>query len=632
MKQLVILAGGLGTRLAKEPGALPKPMARVAGRPVLEYQLALARAHGFLDVHLLTWHRAELIEDYFGDGSRFGVNLRYQVESQPLGTAGAVLQALPTLGPRFIVLYGDTILDVDLAEIWRRHGEVGADATLLVHPNDHPQDSDLVELDAEGWIRAFHPHPHPPGQYRRNLVNAALYVVEKAALAAGRPAVGKLDFAHQLFPQMLAGGARLHGYRSREYIKDMGTPERLARVERDITSGLVQRLARRTPCPAVFLDRDGTLNVEVNRVKSTAEFELLPDVGPAVRQLNRAGLLAVVITNQPVIARGDCTADELREIHNKLDTLLGADHAYLDALYYCPHHPDGGFPGERADLKIACDCRKPGIGMLRRATADLNVDLPHSWFIGDTTTDLKTARNAGLKAVLVRTGHGGQDRLWPTRPDFEFFNLGEAVDFIQSGYPTLLAEARQILPACTPGSLVAIGGLGRSGKSTWASLLCEVLAERGQRGVVLPLDTWLRGAADRQPGHVNGRFDVPAIIAIVRQLAGGPRTDPVTLQLGHYDRQTRERHPEGEPVTIEPTDVVLFEGVAALLIDELVAAADCAVYVECPERVRRGRFDQEYTTRGLAPAEIATLYAAREVDEHPFVKASMAVARITLGG
>ena len=632
MKQLVILAGGLGTRLAKETGALPKPMARVAGRPVLEHQLALARAHGFLDVHLLTWHRAELIEDYFGDGSRFGITLHYQVESQPLGTAGAVLQALPTLGPRFIVLYGDTILDVDLAEIWRHHGEAGADATLFVHPNDHPQDSDLVELDAEGWIRAFHPHPHPPGKYRRNLVNAALYVVEKTALAASRPPAGKLDFAHQLFPQMLARGARLRGYVSREYIKDMGTPERLARVERDVTSGLVQRLARRTPCPAVFLDRDGTLNVEVNRVKSPAEFELLPEVGPAVRQLNRAGLLAIVITNQPVIARGDCTEDELREIHNKLDTLLGADHAYLDALYYCPHHPDGGFPGERADLKIACDCRKPGIGLIRRAALDLNLDLDHSWLIGDTTTDLRTARNAGLKAVLVRSGHGGRDRLWPTRPDFEFFTLGEAVDFIQSGYPTLLAEARQILPACAPGSLVAIGGLGRSGKSTWASLLCEVLAERGQRGVVLPLDTWLRGADDRQPGHVNGRFDVPAIIAIVRQLAGGPRTGTVTLQLGHYDRQTRERHPEGEPVTIEPTDVVLFEGVAALLIDELVAAADCAFYVECPERVRRGRFDQEYSTRGLAPGEIATLYAAREVDEHPFVKASMAAARITLGG
>jgi len=605
-------------------------MARVAGRPVLEHQLALARAHGFLDVHLLTWHRAELIEDYFGDGSRFGLNLRYHVESHPLGTAGAVLQALPTLAPRFVVLYGDTVLDVDLDALWRRHAEASADATLLVHPNDHPQDSDLVELDPAGWIRAFHPHPHAPGKYLRNLVNAALYVVEKQALAAWSPPAGKLDFAHQLFPQMLAGGARLHGYPSREYIKDMGTPERLARVERDVTSGLTQRLARRSPCPAVFLDRDGTLNVEVNRVKSPAELQMIPEVGPAVRQLNRAGLLAVVITNQPVIARGDCTEDELRDIHNKLETLLGAEHAYLDGLYYCPHHPDPGFAGERPELKMACDCRKPGIGLIRRAALELNIDLARSWFIGDSTTDLRTARNAGIKGVLVRTGHAGRDRNWPTRPDFEFFSLGEAVEFIQSGYPTLLAEARHILPACAPGALVAIGGLGRSGKSTWASVICAVLAERGQRGIVLPLDTWLRSATERRSGHVNGRFDLEAIVAVVRQLAGRTRT--VTLTLGHYDRLTRERHPQGEPVTIEPADVVLFEGVAALIIDELVGLASCSFYVACPEPVRRRRFNQEYSARGLAPGDIDSLYAAREVDEHPFVKASVDVASIMLGG
>lgn len=330
-----------------------------------------------------------------------------------MGTAGAVLQALPALADRFLVLYGDTVLDVDLEKLWQHHGTQGAEATLLVHPNDHPEDSDLVELDGAGWIRAFHPHPHPPGTFHRNLVNAALYVLEKSVLLPFSPPTQKLDFAHHLFPRLLRDGARVLGYTSREYIKDMGTPARLARVARDWSSGLVVRRALRQPCPAVFLDRDGTLNQEINRVRSAADLTLLPGVGSALMALNRAGLLAVVITNQPVIARGDCTEDELGHIHRKMETLLGHAGAFLDGVYYCPHHPDGGFSGERPELKIACDCRKPGLGLLRRAAADLNIDLPGSWFVGDTTTDLQTARNAGIKSVLVRTGHGEEIAAFP---------------------------------------------------------------------------------------------------------------------------------------------------------------------------------------------------------------------------
>jgi D,D-heptose 1,7-bisphosphate phosphatase len=630
LKQLIILAGGKGTRLASELGAMtPKPMAPVAGRPLLERQLETARQHGFTDVRLLTSHRAEVIEDHFGDGSRFGVHVRYHVDSVPRGTAGAVLDALPELADRFALLYGDTVLDVDLDRFWQRHIEAEADSSLFIHPNDHPHDSDLVEVDESGWIRAFHAHPHPEGRYFKNMVNAALYIIEKSALEPWVAAQEKLDFAHDLFPRMLSAGARLYGYHSREYIKDMGTPERLARVEVDLASGLVERRSLRNACAAAFLDRDGTLNVEVNRVSSADQLELIAGAGEAVRRLNRAGLLAIGITNQPVIARGDCTEDELEHIHNKLETLLGEEGAFLDGLYHCPHHPDGGFEGERAELKIQCDCRKPGTAMIERATSDFVIDLKGSWMVGDTTTDLQTARNAGLRSVLVRTGHAGRDRRWPARPDFEFFDLNEAVKFITEIHAPLFEQASTLLPNCDAGSLLAIGGLSRSGKGTWASLFCEVLAERGQRGVVLPLDTWLRSQDDREPGHVMRRFDVDAIEALAERLAG--RTAPLEVNLGHYDRLTRERDAEGGSVTIEPGDVVLFEGVPALAIGALVAASSSTFYVECPGAVRRERFDQEYRSRGASDSEIEALYQEREADEHPFVKMSAAIADIRIG-
>lgn len=630
MRQLVILAGGRGTRLARELGDVPKPLARVAGRPILGHQLALAKQHGFTDVRLLTCYRADVIEEQFGDGSRWGVSVRYHVENEALGTAGAVLAALPELADRFAVLYGDTVLDVDLDRLWRHHAEMGADASLFVHPNDHPHDSDLVEVDAGGWVRALHPHPRAPGAYLRNLVNAALYVVERDALQPWSPPGEKLDFAQDLFPRMLANGARLYGYRSREYIKDMGTPSRMVRVEADLESGLVQKLALRNACQAVFIDRDGTLNEEVGRIHSPEQLVLVGGAAAAVRSLNREGLLAVVITNQPVIARGDCTEAELDRIHGRLETLLGAEGAYLDGLYYCPHYPEAGFPGERPELKIACGCRKPEIGLIDKACDDLGIRRQASWMIGDRTADLKAARDAGLRAVLVRTGHGGRDRMFPVRPDYEFFDLADAVAFITGVYPALMSRAREALPEIPPGSLVAVGGLGRSGKSTWAGILREVLGERGLRSVVVPLDSWLRSAADRGRGYVLERFDLDGIAAAVGRIAG--RSQTVELQLGLYDRFSRERCDGFESLTIQPDDVVILEGVPALAIEALREAACSCLYVDCEESIRQERFAREYRLRGSSDHEIEALYRERENDEHPFIKASASFADLVLRG
>ena len=630
MKQLVILAGGQGTRLDGELGDTPKPLARVAGRPVLEHQIELACEHGFTDIRLLTCYGTKAIEAYFGDGSRWGVSIRYHIEREPLGTAGAVLDALAELAEQFVILYADTVLDVDLGRFWRRHLDTGADASLFVHPNDHPHDSDLVEVDGADWVRAFHPYPRSARVYLPNLVNAALYVVNRSALSRWSDSSRKLDFAHDLFPRMLAEGARLYGYRSREYIKDMGTPERLARVEEDCRSGLVRRLSLRNACPAVFLDRDGTLNVEVGRLAAPEQLSLIDGAGAAVRRLNRAGLLAIVVTNQPVVARGDCTEAELRRIHDKLETLLGVEGAYLDRIYYCPHHPDSGFPGERPELKIACECRKPGVALIKQACEELGIQRDGSWMVGDRTADLKAARDAALRAVLVRTGYAGQDRVFSLRPDYEFFDLTDAVDFIIDVYPSLLSLAETMLPSIEPGSLIAVGGLARSGKSTWASVLREVLAARGMRGVVIPLDAWLRSAADRQPGHVLERFDLDAIADAVERLAD--RETAAVLSLGHYDRMARERYEGDERVSINPDDVVIVEGVPALAIEVLRRASSTTFYVDCAESVRRERFSQEYRLRGVADDQIEALYCERETDEHPFIKATAAVADIVIRG
>ena len=436
MKQLIILAGGKGTRLKDRLGDLPKPMIPIGGTPLLEHQVGLARQYHYTDLVFFVHHRADLIEKHFGDGSKWGVRICYVLEKEPLGTAGAVLAGLEQLAERFIVLYGDTMVNVDLERIARAHELSGAAATLLLHPNDHPLDSDLVETDSNSLITAFHSRPHPENTWRQNLVNAGLYVLEKSALAGfhgtrnAEPANRVLDFGKDMFPTMLRGGARLFGYNSPEYIKDIGTPQRYDRICAEFEAGVISRSSLATPPRAVFLDRDGTLVPDKDCLRNADELELLPDVAPAIQKLNHSGWRTVVVTNQPVIAKGWCTEAELQRIHNKLETLLGREHAFLDRIYFCPHHPEKGFAGERADLKIECNCRKPKTGMIQRAVTELNIDLKQSWLIGDTTTDVQAARNAGLKSILVRTGCAGKDGKYHAQPDFTFDSLSDAVDFI----------------------------------------------------------------------------------------------------------------------------------------------------------------------------------------------------------
>src|SRR5215213_4999681 len=353
MKQLVILAGGKGTRLKDRLGDLPKPMIPIAGKPLLEHQIELARAHGFTDVLLFVHYRADLIQEHLGDGSRWGLRLRYIVEMEPLGTAGAVLAGFDQLAERFAVMYGDTMINVDLSRFWRAHETSGADGTLFLHPNNHPLDSDLVEMTGEGWVTAFHNRPHPQDNFFQNLVNAGLYVLERRALESWRDSRQPLDFGKDLFPAMLNKGLKLLGYNSPEFIKDIGTPSRYDWVEAQYAAGIIQRSSLASPQRAVFLDRDGTLVKEISAqgLSRIEDLELLPSVVEGIHELNHAGLRAVLITNQPVIAKGFCTETDLQHIHNKLETLLGREHAFLDRIYYCPHHPERGFPGERTELK-----------------------------------------------------------------------------------------------------------------------------------------------------------------------------------------------------------------------------------------------------------------------------------------
>lgn len=397
--KVVIIAGGKGTRIASVASDIPKSMIPVAGKPVVEYQIELAKRYGFTDILFIIGHLGEQIKEYFGDGSNWGVSIEYFLETEPLGTAGALPLVKDKLTDSFFVFYGDTVMDFDMHEMLKFHQEKESDATLFLHPNDHPYDSDLVVLNEDSRVKEFFFKPHDNLYAYKNSVNAALYILNKSCV--DYIPQGKCAFEKGLFPILLDAGMSLNGYVSTEYIKDMGTPDRWEKVDKDITSGKVARLNKKNKRPAIFLDRDGVICKEVDLLHKKEQVSLIKGVSEAIKKINKSDFLTIIVTNQPVIARNLCTFKELNSIHNRLETLLGEENAYIDAIYFCPHHPDKGYPEERVEFKVECECRKPKPGMLLQAAKDLNIDLSNSYMIGDRKSDVQAGENAGVKESFL---------------------------------------------------------------------------------------------------------------------------------------------------------------------------------------------------------------------------------------
>ena len=416
--KVVIMAGGKGTRIASVKSDVPKPMIPICGKPILEWQIENLKACGLTDITLVIGYLGLVIKNYFGDGEKFGVKISYFVEDVPLGTAGALFK-MPELTEDFLLLCGDVILDVDFNRFIEFHQKNHAWASLMAHPNGHPFDSSLL-------VTEILPPQVPGGNpvdthrvvkwmnkedkriYYKNRVNAGIEIISpellketmKQFVPRHPETPDKIDLDRDVLkPNILSG--RIFAYDTPEYIKDMGTPDRYYEVEKDLQAGKVKARNLKNKQKAISLDRDGTINKHVGFLTKPEQFELLPGVAEAIKMINKSGYLAIVVTNQPVIARGDCTWEELQQIHDKMETELGKEGTFLDAIYICPHHKDKGFEDERPEYKFDCECRKPKPGLFLQAAKDFNIELSQSIMIGDSENDLLAGYNAGLKESYI---------------------------------------------------------------------------------------------------------------------------------------------------------------------------------------------------------------------------------------
>ena len=419
----VIMAGGKGTRISSVARDIPKPMIKIGEKPVLEHEIECLYEQGIKDIIITVSHLGGVITDYFGNGSKispatgktFGVNIEYYFEREPLGNAGALFKIKDRLTDDFLLLNADAMFDIDFKRFIAFHRQKGGLVTLFTHPNSHPYDSGLIFTDDNNCVEKWLAKEDTRPEFYSNCVNAGIHIISPSLLDA-KINENKIDLDRHLL-KPLAGTGKMFAYNSPEYVKDMGTPDRYQKVSENHKKGVIKAKNLRNKQRAIFLDRDGTINKYVGFLRNINEFELIDGAAEAIAKINDSGYLAIVVTNQPVIARGEVSTSELKQIHNKMETLLGQKGAYLDGIYYCPHHPDKGFEGERTEYKIECNCRKPKPGMLLKASADLNIDLNRSWMIGDGENDINAGENAGCNTVKIGS-------------DMPCKNLYEAVDLI----------------------------------------------------------------------------------------------------------------------------------------------------------------------------------------------------------
>ena len=390
----VIMAGGKGTRISSIASDIPKPMIRINDKPVLQLEIESLKRQGFNDFIITISHLGYVIQEYFGDGLKFGVNIEYFNEEKPLGNAGALFELKEKLTEDFLLINGDVLFEFDANRFVRYHKEKGGLVTLFTHPNSHPYDSGLILTDKDNLVYQWLNKEDDRPLYYKNRVNAGIHILSPEVLKE-RPDKEKVDLDRDVL-KPLCSKECMYAYDSTEYVKDMGTPERYVQVCEDLLNGKVERRSLSNKQKAIFLDRDGTINTYVGFLRDIDKF-----AAQAIRMINDSEYLAIVVTNQPVIARGEVSFEELDEIHKKMETLLGKQGAYIDGLYFCPHHPHSGFEGEIRELKIDCDCRKPKPGMLLKAAEDFNIDLSHSFMIGDSDNDMAAGSAAGCKCIRI---------------------------------------------------------------------------------------------------------------------------------------------------------------------------------------------------------------------------------------
>ena len=393
---------------------------------LLDYQISVLRKNGASEI-FVAYPKANkgIPEKYQNSGDIHWISV-----SDDLGTAGA-LAYLPK-DEDVLFVPGDLVFDVDLKRFFAFHKAHEGYLTCLTHPEPHPEKKDVLILqnNIHGFIILPKETSSARDFYYSNLIPTELSILSPDLLAIfDEDDPYPLDFRTDVFDPTLANGC-VASYYSAEYVKRITGKAEFAQIQADVLHQIPERKNFSVPKKAFFLDRDGTINVFGDFVVRPEMLTLIPGAAKAIAKINQAGYLAICITNQPVVARGETTMETMTNILANLEMQLGKEGAYLDAIYFCPHYPKK-FPESNEKYTMECSCRKPGIGLLEEAKKAFCIDFSESWFIGDTTRDVQTGINAGTHTALLLGGDPHYNKRYGSaKPEKTYQTLEEAIDDI----------------------------------------------------------------------------------------------------------------------------------------------------------------------------------------------------------
>jgi len=390
-----IIAGGEGKRF-KSVSTSPKILAKL-GKSSL------------IDLILKNLHSYNIKKTSFFIGKNKSFFLKYKnkkgikliEEKKLLGTSGCFsLINKKNLEKNVLIIFGDILFDINFSNFYKFHLKNNSDITILSHPSDHLFDSDIVETDNKNKVSKIFFKPHSKKMKFKNLTMAGIFIINKK-LIKNIPPNKKHDFSKNFLKDSLKKNYRVFSYKTREYCKDLGTPERFKKVNKDFFLKKHIKLKKENKIKAIFLDRDGVLNVDKGPLQYSNPINFLPGVKNALTALRKLDYLIILITNQSAVAKGFITINELEKSFNNLETVLSKSKFYFDGIYYCPHYPISGYKNENKKYKVFCLCRKPKPGMIFKATKDFNINLKKSYFIGDTLRDYEAAKAANVKPIIL---------------------------------------------------------------------------------------------------------------------------------------------------------------------------------------------------------------------------------------
>jgi len=564
-------------------------------KPFLEYLIEMIKENGVKEVVLLVGYLSEKIVEYFGDGSRFDVKIKYSIGGVDDETGTRIRDAENLLNDRFFLLYCDNYLPLDFETYINFYNRQKTSASVVVYSNKDRFTKNNVSVNQYGIVTKYDKTRKDPDL---NGVEIGFFILEKEKIFKLMPDEN-FSFEKVVIPPLVKN-KELSGFLTDQRYYSIGNLERIRITEEFLKTKKV-----------IFLDRDGVINKKAPKadyVKSWEEFEFLPGVLEGIRLLKENDYQIFIISNQAGIARGLMTEEDLAGIHNNMISEIEKNGGRIDGVYYCPHGWDEN-----------CECRKPKPGMFYRASREHHIDLSKSYFIGDDERDKIAGEAAGMKTILVD-------------PDNNFMDVVKKIPNINNhkggGYEKLINKIiRRYRKAKNERFFLSIAGCSRAGKTTLAKKIQKDLEDRGIKSKIIPLDNWLLGLDERDGAEtVRERFQYKKISEDLTKLKNGEK-----VYTRVYDHKSRKitSNKSSNPLYLNKGEVGIIDGIVALDIKSLREICECRIYVEVDDKTRKKRLIDFYVNyKKYSFKGAKKIIEPREFDEVEIIKKTKKYADI----